>query len=136
MGSIYVQALGANAMESQTTCAGLTASAAPINLAMVDLADGASMLASILVVARRTDTGASKAWNGVALIKRIGAVVTVEEGTGGAPADAYCSAGDTTPMAGCTIALATSGTTAGVQCTGPAGVTVQWAAVMRALIVF
>jgi hypothetical protein len=116
-------------------CTGTTTSTTPIDLAVVPLEPGASMLAQVQVIARRPDTGASKAWAGTALIKRVGSTVTIEEATGGAPADAYCSAGDTTGMAGCTIALASvagvSDVGAGVRCTGPAAVTVVWAATLR-----
>lgn len=103
---------------------GVTTSTAPIVLGSFPMPVATTVVANVTVIARRPDTGASKAWRLGMSVQRTGAGAVVVMGTQNAPA--MVAAGDSTPMAGCSIAPFSDATTAGVQCTGPAGVTVNW----------
>lgn len=114
-------------------CTTTTTNATPATIALIPVEPGGSILARVLVIARRSDTGATKAWDVTISIKRVGSANATAEANTGA-ASPLVSAGDTASMTNAAIALAVSGGSVGVQVTGIAAVTIQWAVQIQGLL--
>lgn len=104
---------------------GVTVNATPIVVGAFPMQPSTTVLGEVWIMARRPDTGASKAWRLVMAVQRTGSGAVVIMGTQNVAA--MVSAGDSAGMSGCSIAAFSDANNAGVQCTGLAGVTVNWA---------
>jgi hypothetical protein len=92
-----------------------------------------TVLAQVRIIARNPATGGTKCWSLAASVKRSGTGSVSAEATQN-PA-ALVSAGDTVGMSACTIAMFSDATDLGVQLTGPAATTINWAVWLDALMV-
>lgn len=96
----------------------------PVALGIWETQEGSSCIQRVMILARNPATGATKAWDATVVVKRVDSTVSVAatRDTG-----ALVSAGDAVAMLGCTIGFYTDGVNAGVNVTGPAAATIDWA---------
>lgn len=109
----------------------VTTNTTPAILCRFAVPPATTLLARIRVIARNPATGATKTWNLASSVKKTGAGAVSNEATQNAAA--LVSAGDGTPMAGCSIAMFADATDLGIQVTGPAATTINWAAWLDAV---
>lgn len=103
---------------------GVTDSATPLTLGVVEVPLATVMLCNVLVMAARAD-GAAKTWTFESAIRRTASALTVLE-TLPAGLNVFANAADETALTGVSIALFSDPTFIGVVCTGQAGQTINW----------
>lgn len=110
-------------------CQQTTANATPVDLCMVPLEPGSTLVVRALIIARNQATGASKVWDITVSAKRVGSGNASIEGNTGLAAP-IVSAGDSASMSAVAIAGALSGGSVGVRCTGLAATNILWVVTM------
>jgi hypothetical protein len=110
---------------------GVTDSATPVPLGIVEVPLGSVVLCGVLVMAVRSD-GASKVWTFDSAVRRTTGGFTILE-TIPAALNVFATAGDETALTGVAISLYSDTTYGhiGVNCTGQAGQTINWLVIFK-----